>query len=474
MSQSAAGVLSALLPSLDPATARGAPGTATGHATVPDRGRAEPDAFGAQLRARLGAPVDLAAPRRGVVGADTRAIDIDARATGAGALPASLTARLRQRLVAEGFDPDTIDRVLGALRRVASTPAGTPDEALDSLREALTDGIPTPGAPDRLDDALRAVVAALTSAAASNSTSPASAPMAAAADPRAADTAGRVTVATEAAPRLARGPERPSADGQGARTGAPTEAAANREAARAASITVDRAMRNDAADAGSGEVRSLRDVVESLLRAAEHGRPTGAARDGVPLRAAVPESTPVAAARARGGSESGALPATAPTAAGGGSGATGAQSAWPAAESSPQLQAAGRQTVERVAWMARDGQSTARLKLQPPELGRVDIRLEIDGPDARVQLVSQNAQVRDGLEAMLPRLRDMLSQQGLQLADAQVSDQGAGQARDDGAGEGARAGGRDRLASGDAPDSAADVAAAFAAPGAGGLLDAYA
>jgi flagellar hook-length control protein FliK len=124
--------------------------------------------------------------------------------------------------------------------------------------------------------------------------------------------------------------------------------------------------------------------------------------------------------------------------------------------------------------MVREGRSSARIQLNPPELGRVDIRLEMDGPEARVQLVTQNAQVREGLEAMLPRLREMLSEQGLQLADASVSDQrGGGEADDEAAG---RAHADTAAADGIEGDAAsAELADAPVEPvRLDGLLDAYA
>lgn len=90
----------------------------------------------------------------------------------------------------------------------------------------------------------------------------------------------------------------------------------------------------------------------------------------------------------------------------------------------PSFQAVAEQAYQRVVWMSREGINKARVHLSPPELGRIDIRLELDGTDARLQLGTQNASVRDVLEGMLPRLRDAMSQQGLNLSEANVSDHG--------------------------------------------------
>ncbi|PLW83970.1 hypothetical protein CWI75_01045 [Kineobactrum sediminis] len=87
-------------------------------------------------------------------------------------------------------------------------------------------------------------------------------------------------------------------------------------------------------------------------------------------------------------------------------------------------QAAFEQTLDRVAWMAREGLQQARLQLQPAHLGRIDIVLDMEGTEARLHMASQQPLVRDALEALLPRLRDALAEQGIQLADASVADSG--------------------------------------------------
>ncbi len=86
----------------------------------------------------------------------------------------------------------------------------------------------------------------------------------------------------------------------------------------------------------------------------------------------------------------------------------------------------GEQTLDRVIFMSRAGVEQARLQLHPAELGRVDIRLEIDGSDARLQLAVQGSNVREAIEAMLPKLRDALQQQGLDLREARLNDASEG------------------------------------------------
>src|SRR5690606_34213165 len=50
------------------------------------------------------------------------------------------------------------------------------------------------------------------------------------------------------------------------------------------------------------------------------------------------------------------------------------------------------------------------------------VRITTLHDQTQVQFLSQNAAVRDALDQALPRLREMLEAQGLQLAHADVSD----------------------------------------------------
>jgi flagellar hook-length control protein FliK len=81
--------------------------------------------------------------------------------------------------------------------------------------------------------------------------------------------------------------------------------------------------------------------------------------------------------------------------------------------------------TKRVALMAGQKVSSAQIELDPPELGALTVRVSVSGDQANVMFTSAHAQVREALQQSFTRLQDMLGQQGLQLADAQVSDQSA-------------------------------------------------
>lgn len=78
---------------------------------------------------------------------------------------------------------------------------------------------------------------------------------------------------------------------------------------------------------------------------------------------------------------------------------------------------------QRLSWMIESGNHSVDIALDPPELGPLQVRISTQNDQAQVHFVSSQAAVRDALEQALPRLRDMLEAQGLQLAHADVSDQ---------------------------------------------------
>lgn len=69
---------------------------------------------------------------------------------------------------------------------------------------------------------------------------------------------------------------------------------------------------------------------------------------------------------------------------------------------------------------------TVELRLDPPELGRVTVRISMVGDEARVAFTAAQGGAREALEAALPKLREMFEQAGLSLGEAQVGT-GSGQ-----------------------------------------------
>ncbi|RBP81780.1 flagellar hook-length control protein FliK [Marinomonas rhizomae] len=81
---------------------------------------------------------------------------------------------------------------------------------------------------------------------------------------------------------------------------------------------------------------------------------------------------------------------------------------------------------QKVAWVAREGGHTAHIRLDPPELGSLTVKVSVDSDsNTQISFVAATPQARDLLEGQMGRLREMLAQQGMDLsrADVDVSQQ---------------------------------------------------
>ncbi|MCE7730307.1 flagellar hook-length control protein FliK [Vibrio campbellii] len=88
---------------------------------------------------------------------------------------------------------------------------------------------------------------------------------------------------------------------------------------------------------------------------------------------------------------------------------------------------ANDQVAEKVQMMMSKNLKNLDIRLDPPELGRMQIRMTMNNDLANVHFTVANPQARDLIEQTLPRLRELLAQQGMQLADSSVQQQSSGQ-----------------------------------------------
>ena len=93
---------------------------------------------------------------------------------------------------------------------------------------------------------------------------------------------------------------------------------------------------------------------------------------------------------------------------------------------------------DKLIWMNRQGLQQAEIHLDPPELGSLTVKVSLDSDVASVSFVAANTQVKDLLEGQVQRLREMMAQQGVELAevDVNVSQQGSGSQQFDEGAEG--------------------------------------
>jgi flagellar hook-length control protein FliK len=76
---------------------------------------------------------------------------------------------------------------------------------------------------------------------------------------------------------------------------------------------------------------------------------------------------------------------------------------------------------QKITWLAKNDRQSAQITLNPPELGPLEVSLNLDKRNASAIFVSANSGVRESIEMALPRLREMFAAAGIELGQAQVS-----------------------------------------------------
>lgn len=75
---------------------------------------------------------------------------------------------------------------------------------------------------------------------------------------------------------------------------------------------------------------------------------------------------------------------------------------------------------QRLTVMLDEGVQSARLQLYPENLGKLDIKIQVEDNIARVWFSADQGHAREILESALPRLRDQFMQKGMELIQADV------------------------------------------------------
>jgi flagellar hook-length control protein FliK len=138
------------------------------------------------------------------------------------------------------------------------------------------------------------------------------------------------------------------------------------------------------------------------------------------------------------------------------------------------------QVSQRIVYMVGKEQA-ATLTLNPPDLGPVQVVLNVSNDQASVQFSSNQLEVRQALENAIPRLREMMSESGIALGNATVDagmpDQRQasqdGERRGNGGAAGLNGNGRDAGGSGNVNESAPRSARTVAV-GDRGMVDTFA
>ncbi|MFL6709217.1 MAG: flagellar hook-length control protein FliK [Massilia sp.] len=80
------------------------------------------------------------------------------------------------------------------------------------------------------------------------------------------------------------------------------------------------------------------------------------------------------------------------------------------------------QLGQKIVFMAAGQDQSATLTLNPPDLGPMQVVLSVSNDQAQVTFSAAAPEVRQALEAAMPKLRDMMSESGITLGQANVND----------------------------------------------------
>jgi flagellar hook-length control protein FliK len=85
-----------------------------------------------------------------------------------------------------------------------------------------------------------------------------------------------------------------------------------------------------------------------------------------------------------------------------------------------------QQLAEKVRWMVNARSATAEIRLDPADLGGINIKINLSGDTAQVNFNVQSAAAKDALDQAAPRLREMLQDQGIELGQSFVQQDSQG------------------------------------------------
>ena len=81
----------------------------------------------------------------------------------------------------------------------------------------------------------------------------------------------------------------------------------------------------------------------------------------------------------------------------------------------------GSEFGKRIQYMMNNHIQTAELRLDPPNLGHIHIKINMSSDQAHITFSSAHQVVRDSIESTMPRLREMMAESGLQLGNTDVA-----------------------------------------------------
>ncbi|TAL61875.1 MAG: hypothetical protein EPN84_07265, partial [Legionella sp.] len=84
----------------------------------------------------------------------------------------------------------------------------------------------------------------------------------------------------------------------------------------------------------------------------------------------------------------------------------------------------GEKFAEHIVWMSQQGVKSALIKVHPEDLGPIEISIKVVKNVATVTISSHSTHVCNIVDQSMPKLREMMAEQGLNLAEVNISADG--------------------------------------------------
>lgn len=129
---------------------------------------------------------------------------------------------------------------------------------------------------------------------------------------------------------------------------------------------------------------------------------------------------------------------------------------------------------QKLTWMAGTNRQQADLVLNPPQLGRIEVTMRFEGDQLSASFTSPHAAVRETLENSLVRLREVLADAGITLADTHVGAESRHDSRSMHAEQPQSQAGRDNRQISTLPGAEMEIAPAWRSGSGRGMVDLFA
>jgi len=86
----------------------------------------------------------------------------------------------------------------------------------------------------------------------------------------------------------------------------------------------------------------------------------------------------------------------------------------------------GEEAVQHVSWLVGNGIEQARINVHPADLGPIEIRISMNNNEAIISFAVTQPETAAAIEDALPRLRELLTSNGVSLGQTSVSSDGPG------------------------------------------------